>query len=38
VQLALATGIPFAVWECEDDATVATALELLDERNAGEDD
>jgi hypothetical protein len=32
VQLALATGIPFSQWEREDDATVATALALLDER------
>jgi hypothetical protein len=32
VELALATRIPFAVWEREDDATVATALELLDRR------
>jgi len=31
VQLAIATNIPFAAWELEDDATVATALTLLDQ-------
>lgn len=30
MQLALATGIPVTAWLAEDDATVATALELLD--------
>lgn len=30
--LALASGIPFSVWEHEEPSTVATALELIDER------
>jgi hypothetical protein len=29
VALALNTGIPVAVWEAEDDVTIATALDLL---------
>lgn len=32
MQLALATHIPFSVWEHEDEATVATALEILTEQ------
>ena len=35
VELSLATRIPFAFLEREDDATIATYLELLDQR--GED-
>jgi hypothetical protein len=31
VSLALATHIPFSAWADEDDATIATALQLLDE-------
>lgn len=31
MSLALATRIPFSVWELEEDATVVTALQLLDE-------
>lgn len=31
VSLALATHIPFSAWLDEDDATVVTALQLLDE-------
>jgi hypothetical protein len=31
----LATGIPFSVLEAEEDATVATYLELLDLRAEG---
>jgi hypothetical protein len=34
VELSLATRIPFAALLAEDDATIATYLELLDERNA----
>jgi hypothetical protein len=36
VQLALVTRIPFHQLEHEDDATIATMLELLDDQ-AGED-
>jgi hypothetical protein len=36
VQLSRAVGIPFHQLEQEDDATIATYLELLDEQ-AGED-
>jgi hypothetical protein len=35
VELSLVTGIPFSALEREDDATVATYLELIDQR-AGE--
>lgn len=31
MSLALATNIPFSAWLAEDDATVVTALQLLDE-------
>ena len=34
VELAIATGIPVSEWERTDDATIATALDLL-ERQAG---
>jgi hypothetical protein len=34
VQLSLATRIPFSALAAEDDATIATYLELIDERNA----
>jgi hypothetical protein len=34
--LALATGIPFSVLELEDDATIATLLELIDQRGEEE--
>lgn len=36
VELSLATRIPFAALELEDDATVATYLEILDERAEGQ--
>ena len=32
MSLALATQIPFAVWLDEDDRTIVTAFELLDEQ------
>jgi hypothetical protein len=32
VSLALATRIPFSVWLAEDEQTVLTAFELLDEQ------
>jgi hypothetical protein len=32
VSLAIATGIPFSTWEAEDDATIVTAMQLLDEQ------
>ena len=32
MSLALATSIPFAVWLDEDDSTIATAFQLLDEQ------
>jgi hypothetical protein len=35
VALSLATGIPFHQLEHEDDATIATYLELLDDRDEG---
>jgi hypothetical protein len=33
-ELSLATGIPFDVLERQDDATIATLLELIDARNS----
>lgn len=37
VELAVATGIPVAVWAEESSATIATALEVIEEisRNRG---
>lgn len=32
VELAVATSIPAAVWAAEDDATLATALVILEEQ------
>lgn len=37
MSLALATGISVAAWEAEDDVTVVTALQLLDDQNNRED-
>ena len=34
VEVSLATGIPFSTLLLEDDQTIATYLELLDERTA----
>ena len=31
VELAVATGIPPSVWAAEDDATLATALQVLEQ-------
>lgn len=32
MELVLATGIPFSVWESEDELAVATALQIFAER------
>lgn len=37
MSLAIATGIPVREWEAEDDITIVTALQLLDEQNDQED-
>lgn len=38
MSLALATHIPVSVWLAEEDATVITALQLLDEAHAEMED